>query len=130
MRRLILLVEDNANNRYLARYLLERAGFDVETAEDGVRALALARRGDFDLVVLDIQMPELDGYETALALRGDPASAAIPIVGVSAFAAEGDREKALRVGFAGYIQKPIDPQTFAEEIRSFLPGKGNAPCGS
>jgi two-component system, cell cycle response regulator DivK len=123
----ILLVEDNENNRYLARYLLERAGFEVEAAEDGVRALTLARRGGHDLVVLDIQMPEMDGYETARALRGDPALAAVPIVGVSSFVMSGEREKALRLGFAGYIEKPIDPETFAAEIRSFLPGRGSGP---
>ncbi len=120
----ILLVEDNENNRYLARYLLERAGFELEVALDGRRGLALARAGRFDLLVLDIQMPEMDGYELAAALRADPATAAIPIVGVSSFAMAGDRAKAMRLGFAGYIEKPIDPATFADEIRGFLSGAG------
>ena len=120
----ILLIEDNENNRYLARFLLERAGFEVQTAENGVQGLAAARGGRFDLVVLDIQMPEMYGYETAAALRRDPASAGIPIVGVSSFAMAGDRQKALRLGFAGYIEKPIDPVSFAEEIRRFLGAGG------
>lgn len=120
----ILIIEDNENNRYLARFLLEQAGFEVETAMDGVEGLARARSGGFDLVVLDIQMPQMDGYETAAALRRDPASARIPIVGVSSFAMGGDREKALRVGFTGYIEKPIDPALFADAIRGFLASGG------
>jgi CheY-like chemotaxis protein len=120
----ILLVEDNENNRYLARYLLERAGFELQVAEDGRRGLERARAGRFDLVLLDIQMPEMDGYELAAALRADPATARIPIVGVSSFAMAGDRAKAMALGFAGYIEKPIDPATFAEEIRSFLSAAG------
>lgn len=131
MRPRILLVEDNENNRYLARYLLERAGFELEVALDGKRGLAQARAGRFDLVVLDIQMPEMDGYELAAALRADPATAAVPIVGVSSFAMAGDRAKAIRLGFAGYIEKPIDPATFADEIRALLTGAaGGGACGS
>jgi len=120
----VLLVEDNENNRYLARYLLERAGFEVEVAVDGRRGLERARAGRFDLVLLDIQMPEMDGYELAAALRADPATARIPIVGVSSFAMAGDRAKAMQLGFAGYIEKPIDPATFAEEIGGFLSAAG------
>lgn len=122
MRPRILIIEDNENNRYLARFLLEQAGCEVETATNGVEGLARARTARFDLVVLDIQMPEMDGYETALALRRDPASAEIPIVGVSSFAMAGDRDKALRLGFAGYIEKPIDPAAFAAQIRDFIAG--------
>ena len=119
----ILIIEDNATNRYLARFLLERAGFEVQTAVDGVVGLALARAGGFDLVVLDIQMPQMDGYETAAALLRDPGSARVPIVGVSSFAMGGDRDKAMRIGFAGYIEKPIDPTIFADQIRGFLAGE-------
>ncbi len=119
----ILVIEDNATNRYLARFLLERAGFEVRTAVDGAEGLELARAGGFDLVVLDIQMPRMDGYETATALQRDPECARVPIVGVSSFAMAGDREKAMRLGFAGYIEKPIDPARFAEQIRGFLAGR-------
>jgi two-component system cell cycle response regulator DivK len=120
----ILIIEDNETNRYLARFLLEKAGFEVQTAVNGVQGLVMARAERFDMVVLDIQMPEMDGYETAVALRSDPASAGVPIVGVSSFALPGDRDKALRLGFAHYIEKPIDPSTFADEIRRFLAGGG------
>jgi len=130
MRPRILLIEDNLNNRYLARYLLERAGFEVESAGNGAEGLARARAARFDLVVLDIQMPEMDGYETAVALRSDPASSTVPIVGVSSFAMAGDRQKALSLGFAGYIEKPIDPTTFAEQIRGYLSAAGGPSCAS
>lgn len=120
----ILIIEDNETNRYLARFLLEKAGFEVHTAVDGAQGLAMAQGGRYDLVVLDIQMPEMDGYETASALRIDPATARVPIVGVSSFAMAGDREKALRLGFAGYVEKPIDPVRFADQIRGFLSGGG------
>ena len=116
----VLLVEDNENNRYLAQFLLEREGFDVALAVNGKQALEAARLSKPDLVVMDIQMPEMDGYETAERFKGDPALAETPLVGVSSFAMVGDRSKALKVGFAGYIEKPINPDTFAKEVNQFL----------
>jgi len=120
MKASILLVEDNDNNRYLAQFLLEREGFSVALAANGKQALDAARLSKPDLVVMDIQMPEMDGYETAERFKNDPALAEIPLVGVSSFAMRGDRAKALKVGFAGYIEKPINPDTFASEINQFL----------
>jgi len=116
----ILLVEDNENNRYLAQFLLEREGFSVALAVNGKQALEAARLSKPDLVVMDIQMPEMDGYETAERFKSDPALAEIPLVGISSFAMVGDRAKALKVGFAGYIEKPINPETFAQEVSRFL----------
>jgi len=116
----ILLVEDNDNNRYLAQFLLEREGFSVAVAANGRQALEAARLATPNLVVMDIQMPEMDGYETAERFKSDPALAGIPLVGVSSFAMVGDRTKALKVGFAGYIEKPINPDTFAQEVSRFL----------
>ena len=121
----ILLVEDNENNRYLAQFLLEREGFSVALAVNGKQALEAARLAKPDLVVMDIQMPEMDGYETAERFKSDPTLAEIPLVGVSSFAMVGDRPKALKVGFAGYIEKPINPDTFAREVSQFL-----KPCQS
>ena len=115
-----LLVEDNENNRYLAQFLLEREGFAVTLAVNGKQALAVARRDKPDLVVMDIQMPEMDGYETAERFKGDPALADIPLVGVSSFAMPGDRARALQAGFAGYIEKPINPDSFAQEVNQLL----------
>ena len=121
----ILLVEDNENNRYLAQFLLEREGFSVALAVNGKQALEAARLAKPDLVVMDIQMPEMDGYETAERFKSDPTLAEIPLVGVSSFAMVGDRAKALKVGFAGYIEKPINSDTFAREVSQFL-----KPCQS
>lgn len=115
-----LLVEDNENNRYLAKFLLERDGFAVRVAVNGKEALTAARAEKPDLVVMDIQMPEMDGYETAEHFKKDPTLADIPLVGVSSFAMPGDRARALQTGFAGYIEKPINPDTFATEVRQFL----------
>src|SRR5262249_60717608 len=120
MKASILLVEDNENNRYLAQFLLEREGFSVALAANGKQALEAARLSKPALVVMDIQMPEMDGYETAERFKSDPALAEIPLVGVSSFAMVGDRAKALKVGFAGYIEKPINPDTFAGEVNEFL----------
>jgi two-component system cell cycle response regulator DivK len=120
MKRRILLVEDNENNRYLAKFLLERDGFEVIVAVNGLECLDAVRKEKPELIVMDIQMPELDGYETAQRLRSDPACASIPIVGVSSFAMPADREKAMNAGFAGYIEKPINPLTFAQQIAGFL----------
>src|SRR5215472_13679210 len=120
MKQRILLVEDNDNNRYLAQFLLEREGFSVAVAVTGKQALEAAKLAKPDLVVMDIQMPDMDGYETAEHFKRDPALAEVPLVGVSSFAMVGDRAKALKVGFAGYIEKPINPDTFAREVNQFL----------
>jgi len=121
------LIEDNENNRYLLRLLLEHAGFEVVMAADGRSGLDLARREAPDVILLDIQMPEMDGYQVAAALKSDPVLARIPIVGVSSFAMPGDRDKAMRYGFAGYIEKPVDPERFANSVMMFLKGAKGPP---
>jgi two-component system cell cycle response regulator DivK len=117
-----LLIEDNENNRYLSRLLLEHAGFEVAAAADGKSGIDLARREAPDVILLDIQMPEMDGYEVAAVIKSDPVLASIPVVGVSSFAMPGDRDRALRSGFAGYIEKPVDPERFAHSVTMFLKG--------
>lgn len=123
----ILLAEDNASNRYLATYLLKNAGFVVLQALNGREALHLALAENPDLVLMDIQMPEMDGYEAARRMHADPELAAIPIVAVTSYAMTGDRAKALEMGFVGYIEKPIQPRTFIAEISRFLPGMTAPP---
>ena len=123
----ILLAEDNATNRYLATFLLEKAGFTIIHAHNGAEVLRLALSEQPDLVLMDIQMPEMDGYEAARSIHAEPALAGLPIVAVTSYAMTRDREKALQLGFAGYIEKPIQPQTFAREISQFLAGKAAAP---
>lgn len=123
----ILLAEDNASNRYLATYLLKDAGYTVLAAPNGSDALRLALAEHPDLVLMDIQMPEMDGYEAARRMQADPRLAGIPIVAVTSYAMTSDRAKALEMGFVGYIEKPIQPQTFVAEIARFLPGKAAHP---
>src|ERR1051325_8412916 len=101
-----LLVEDNENNRYLLTLLLEAANIFVVAATNGEDALKLARIERPDCILLDIQMPEMDGYEVATRLKADGELGKIPIIGVSSFAMPGDRERAFRMGFAAYIEKP------------------------
>jgi two-component system cell cycle response regulator DivK len=120
MRAKALLVEDNENNRYLMTLMLKQADIGVVAAKNGRTALEIVRQERPDFILLDIQMPEMDGYEVASHLKADRDLANIPIIGVSSFAMPGDREKAMRIGFAGYIEKPIDPERFVETIMSIL----------
>ena len=115
-----LLVEDNANNRYLFTLLLQHAGFSVVAAPDGRSGLEMARKEQPDVILLDIQMPEMDGYDVANRIKQDESLLSIPLIGVSSFAMPGDREKALDSGFIGYIEKPVDPDRFAQTVRSLL----------
>ena len=120
----ILLIEDNAQNRYLATFLLEARGHAILEAASGPQGLELAERTRPDLILLDIQLPGMDGYAVARALKASAALATIPIVAVTSYALLGDREKCLAAGAEGYIEKPIDPETFAAEVEQFLPATG------
>lgn len=125
MKALILLIEDNPQNRYLVRYLLERHGCRVLVAADGPTGIELARETRPDLILLDIQLPGMDGHAVAQALRVIDALHALPIIAVTSHAMIGDREKALAAGCDGYIEKPIDPVTFAAEVSRYLPPGAN-----
>ncbi len=117
----ILLIEDNEQNRYLISYLLERSGHAVATATSGPAGIEMAGRVQPELILLDIQLPGMDGYAVAQALRTEERFRRIPIIAVTSYAMVGDREKALAAGCDGYIEKPIDPQTFVSEIERFAP---------
>ena len=121
MRARILLIEDNEQNRYLATFLLEKNGFEVTCAADGPQGIALAARERFDLVLLDILLPAMDGYAVAGELRRNPALQSVPIIAVTSYAMAGDREKAMAAGCDGYIEKPIDPDTFVADVSRLLP---------
>ncbi|OPY37078.1 MAG: hybrid sensory histidine kinase BarA [Methanoregula sp. PtaU1.Bin051] len=116
----ILYIEDNDQNFYLVSFILSAKGYEVTRARDGRegvdRAAAIAPR----LILLDIQLPVMDGYETARELRKNPALAEIPIVALTSYAMAGDREKALAAGCTGYIEKPINPKTFTDQIGAYL----------
>ena len=116
----ILLIEDNEQNRYLATYLLEHNGCRVIAAIDGPTGIDAAQLIAPDIILLDIQLPGMDGYAVARALRGIPTLRDTPIVAVTSYAMDGDREKALQAGCNGYIEKPIRPDTFVAEIRRFI----------
>ncbi len=129
MKAKILLIEDNEQNRYLATFLLEQAGHAVTHAPDGPSGLASAGREKHDLILLDIQLPGMDGHAVARALRADPAQAGVPIVAVTSYAMAGDRDKILAAGCNGYMEKPINPETFVADISRHLrpPAGGSAP---
>lgn len=112
----ILLIEDNEQNRYLLTFLLERRGHRVAAATDGPRGIAVASAQPPDLVLLDIQLPCMHGYDVAKALRRIDAMRGVPIIAVTSYAMPGDREKALEAGCDGYIEKPIDPDNFGDQI--------------
>ncbi len=112
----VLVIEDNEQNRYLATFLLERHGYEVRTASDGPSGIQLAVDSEPALVLLDIQLPTMDGYEVARSLRRVDALGRTPIIAVTSYAMVGDREKCLEAGCDGYIEKPIDPDTFVGEI--------------
>ena len=122
----VLYVEDNDQNFYLVNYILEANGYEVVRAKDGLEGVELARTVDPRLILLDIQLPVMDGYATARELRTIPGLVDVPVVALTSYAMAGDREKALAAGCTGYIEKPINPTTFAEEIASHL---GKAPVG-
>jgi two-component system cell cycle response regulator DivK len=124
MKTRILVIEDNAENRYLLTFLLGQRGHEIITAESGPLGLELAARIRPDLILLDIQLPGMDGHAVARALKSDPDLMRIPVIAVTSYAMVGDREKCLAAGAEGYIEKPIDPETFAAEIERFL-----APAG-
>jgi len=116
----VLLIEDNEQNRYLATFLLEADGYNVKAAFDGPQGIEMSVEGGFDLILLDIQLPAMDGYTVARALRENPATRHVPIVAVTSYAMVGDREKALASGCNGYIEKPINPETFVSQIAQFI----------
>lgn len=123
----ILVIEDNAANLELVRYLLSFSGYTVLEARDGAQGVAMALQERPDLVVCDLQMPLLDGYEVLARLRENPASAATVIVAVTAFSMPNDRQKVMTAGFDGYLSKPIEPEKFVHQIEAFLPAELQAP---
>ena len=123
MTHVILVVEDNERNLKLLRDVLEYAGYDVRaarTAEDGI---ALAASELPDLVLMDLQLPGIDGMEALRRLRESPQTADIPVVAVTAQAMKHDRERALQAGFDGYVEKPISVREFPDQVRGFLSGE-------
>jgi two-component system, cell cycle response regulator DivK len=126
MSRPILIIEDNEQNLYLTRYILSSHGYASIDARDGPSGIALAETAQPLLILLDIQLPMMDGYAVAEQLRSISALSQTPIVAVTSYAMVGDKERVLASGCDGYIEKPINPDTFMQEILSFLPDSGAA----
>jgi CheY-like chemotaxis protein len=118
----ILLVEDNEMNRDMLSRRLERKGFAILLAEDGEQALSVAREELPNLVLMDMSLPVMDGWEATRRLKSDAATAAIPVVGLSAHAMAGDRERALDAGCDDYDTKPVDFKRLLAKIQAVLDG--------
>jgi len=123
MKQKILIIEDNEQNLYLLTFIVEKHGYDVSAARDGKEGIEIAQRIKPDMILLDIQLPVMDGYAVARELRKNQDPANTPIVAVTSFAMIGDREKALEAGCTGYIEKPIDPKTFMAQVERYFTGK-------
>jgi CheY-like chemotaxis protein len=118
----ILVIEDNADNLELMVYLLEAFGHAVTTAVDGAGGLAAAASERPEVILCDLHLPGIDGYEVCRRLKADRALRRIPLLAVTASAMAGDRDRGLATGFDGYIAKPIDPERFVTEVEGFLAG--------
>lgn len=122
----ILLVEDNEKNRKLVRTILEFRGHEVVECEDGEPSLELARRHRPALVLMDIQLPVMDGITALKRLRAEPDTSGIPVVAVTASVTPGEREKVVAAGFNGYVAKPIDVATFGDMVDGYVAGGARA----
>jgi len=116
----ILVIEDNEQNLYLVTFILEKHGYVVLAAQDGQEGVNMAVSTRPDLVLLDIQLPVMDGYTVARQIRTNPDLAHIPIIAVTSYAMTGDREKTIEAGCNGYIEKPINPETFLQQVEQHL----------
>jgi len=118
----ILLVEDNPVNRRLAEFLLRSQGYQVRAASTAQEAFDNIKAERPDLILMDVQLPGMDGLEATKKLKEEPTTRDIPVVAVTSYAMKGDREKALAAGCSGYITKPIDKDTFVREVATVLSG--------
>ena len=118
----ILLVEDNPVNRRLAEFLLRSQGYQVRAATNALEAFDTIKAERPDLILMDVQLPGMDGLEATRKLKAEPTTRDIPVVAVTSYAMKGDREKALAAGCSGYITKPIDKDTFVREVATVLSG--------
>ncbi len=121
----ILLVEDNPVNRRLAEFLLRSQGYQVRAATNAQEAFDTIKAERPDLILMDVQLPGMDGLEATRKLKAEPTTRDIPVVAVTSYAMKGDREKALAAGCSGYITKPIDKDTFVQEVATVLASSKN-----
>lgn len=116
----VLVVDDDKKSRYLVSFLLEKEGFKVIIATNGLEGIEAARKQQVDLIIMDVKMPKMDGYETTKRIRRLKKYKSIPIIALTSYAMTEDKERALKAGCTGYIPKPITSETFISEIKKFL----------
>jgi len=116
----VLVVEDDAQNSYLIGFILEKSGYEVITAADGEQAVAEVEKAVPDLILMDMLLPKMNGYEATRRIKARPETKDVPIVALTAYSMKGDREKILESGCDGYISKPIDPETFVSEMEEYF----------
>ncbi|MBI3513004.1 MAG: response regulator [Proteobacteria bacterium] len=120
MMKRILVIEDQEDNRQIMRDLLTSAGYEMIEAVDGAQGVALAAEHKPDLILMDIQLPVVDGYEATRRIKAQPALAAIPIIAVTSYALSGDDQKAFAAGCDGYVTKPFSPRQLLAKVREHL----------
>ncbi len=120
----VLVIEDKKNNLYLMKFLLQTNGFDFIEASDGLAGVELATRKKPDLILMDIQLPGIDGLEATRRLKSKEETKDIIIIALTSYAMAGDRKKALDAGCDGYLEKPINPDIFIAEIKKYLTAGG------
>jgi two-component system, cell cycle response regulator DivK len=119
----ILVVEDNENNLYLITFILEKKGHKVIVAKTGEEGVELALKERPDLILMDIQLPGINGLEATRRIRASKERGDVPIIALTSYALVGDREQVMSAGCTGYIEKPINPESIMGEIEKYLPGK-------
>lgn len=117
----ILVVEDDAQNSYLIGFILERSGYSVVTVGDGGLAVQAAAAEHPDVVLMDMLLPMMNGYDATRAIKAESETAGIVVIALTAYSMKGDCERILEAGCDGYIAKPIDPETFVSQMEAFLP---------
>ncbi|MBO0737480.1 MAG: response regulator [Alphaproteobacteria bacterium] len=120
----ILVIEDNEDNRQIIRDLLNSLGYELIEAVDGEQGVAMAQSHRPDLILMDIQLPEMDGYEATRRIRAVPELKAVPVIAVTSYALSGDEAKARDAGCDGYVAKPFSPRELLAKIREFLADAG------
>jgi two-component system cell cycle response regulator DivK len=123
MSKRILIVEDQEDNRAILRDLLSQAGYDLIEAADGGQGVDLAQKERPDLILMDIQLPVIDGYEATRRIKADAQLKAIPIIAVTSYALSGDEAKARAAGCDGYVTKPFSPRQLLAKVREYMPGE-------
>ncbi len=116
----VLVIEDNESNMYLTSFILTKNGYNVLQADSGEKGVRIALKEKLDLILMDLQLPNLDGYEAIKKIRSSRMDCNVPIIAITSYAMIGDEDKALHAGFTGYLKKPINPETFLQEIEKYL----------